>query len=387
MKDELKMLLCGALVFSLTGCSESNPEFTGATSETTNGVALVVVDAERKPLAQARVSLYEKSGTSLIETSVSDSAGVARFRKDSVECVDKSCFVEGIAGVDSSLMSWTPLDMATASATEISLLPSSSLMLRTGAADSSCENLYEILHLQSTPYFANRSGNEYVFAHVPAGLFTVVAGDSAVADVSLDPGAVADTLVRMPGVTREFVFEDFEDGDSLNNIAKTYMNYGWYYIAEKGATLLKPDTVSGFAAAIAQETGRGKFLSVLFTPGDSGYVLLGTHLGLDTGYYDLSGLTAIRLTVSGDCEFDVALEHYREVGDNNYRKSLWSARATDGWHEVVLRPGKEVLDENTFQVAWSEISKEIGFFSVFIKSGSYLKIDQIVFEGIDGVSP
>ena len=191
----------------------------------------------------------------------------------------------------------------------------------------------------------------------------------------------------MPGVTREFVFEDFEDGDSLNNIAKVYPNYGWYYIAKDGATLLKPDSTKGFAAAIESESGRGKVLSMQFVPGDSGYVLLGTHLGLDTGYYDLSGLTAIRLTVNGDCEFDVALEHYREVLDNNFHKSLWNVKVAEGWREVVLRPGKEMLDDNSYQVAWSEISKEIGFFSIFIKSGSYLKIDQIVFEGIDIVSP
>ena len=95
----------------------------------------------------------------------------------------------------------------------------------------------------------------------------------------------------------------------------------------------------------------------------------------------------IRLTVNGDCEFDVALEHYREVLDNNFHKSLWNVNVAEGWREVVLRPGKEMLDDNSYQVAWSEISKEIGFFSIFIKSGSYLKIDQIVFEGIDIVSP
>jgi hypothetical protein len=384
-----KFLLLSVVLGSFfMGCTENNPSFSGATSETTNGIAVVVVDAARKPLAQARVTLYAKSDMSALETSVSDSFGKANFESTADACAGENCFIEGIAGADSSLMSWSPLELDEDSATsKISLLPSSSLMLRTGADDSGRENLFANLQLQLTPYFANRSGNEYVFAHVPAGLFNVVAGDSTVAEVSLEPGAVADTLVRMSGVTREFVFDDFEDGDSLNNIAKKYTNYGWYYIAKNGAKLLKPDSTKGFAAAIEKESGRGKVLSVQYVSGDSDYVLLGTHLGLDTGYYDLSRLTAIRLTVSGDCNFDVALEHYQEVGDNNFRKSLWNVDAAEGWHEVVLRPGKEKLDENSYQVAWNEISKEIGFFSIFIKSGSFLKIDQIVFEGIDGVSP
>ena len=376
-------VLCVVLL-SLIGCSEKNPDFSGATSETTNGIAVAVVDADRLPLAQVRVTLYAKTDMSVLETSVSNSLGKVLFENSADACADGKCFVEGIAGVDSSLMSWSSLG---ADSAEIALLPSSSLMLRTGVSNSDNEMLFEKLHLESTPYFANRSGNEYVFAHVPAGLFTVVAGDSTVAEVSLNPGAVADTLVRMPGVTREFIFDDFEDGDSLNNIAKIYPNYGWYYIAKNGATLLKPDSALGFAAAVEQDSERGQVLSVQFVSGDSGYVLLGTHLGLDTGYYDLSALTAIRLTVNGDCEFDVALEHYREVLDNNFHKSLWNVRAADGWREVVLRPGKEVLDENSYQVAWNKISKEIGFFSIFIKSGSFLKIDQIVFEGMDGISP
>lgn len=384
-----KFLLLSVVFGSLfMGCTENNPSFSGATSETTNGIAVVVLDDASRPLAQANVTLFTKTDLSAVETSISDSAGTAKFEKSSEACAGGNCFVEGIAGADSSLMSWSSLSLTENSApSKISLLPSSSLMLRTGAGDSSLENLFANLRLESTPYIANRSGDEYVFAHVPAGLFNVIAGDSMVAEVSLEPGAVADTLVRLPGVTREFVFEDFEDGDSLNNIAKVYPNYGWYYIAKDGATLLKPDSTKGFAAAIESESGRGKVLSMQFVPGDSGYVLLGTHLGLDTGYYDLSGLTAIRLTVNGDCEFDVALEHYREVLDNNFHKSLWNVKVAEGWREVVLRPGKEMLDDNSYQVAWSEISKEIGFFSIFIKSGSYLKIDQIVFEGIDGVSP
>jgi hypothetical protein len=121
-----------------------------------------------------------------------------------------------------------------------------------------------------------------------------------------------------------------------------------------------------------------------FTTGDSGYVLLGTHIGLDTGYYDLSALSAIRLTVRGDCEFSVALEHYREVGKNTFKKSLWKAKATENWSEIVLRPGKESLNEQSLQVPWNEISNEIGLFSIFVRSGTFLTIDKIVFEGMDG---
>jgi len=391
------------LGLSLSGCSESNPYFSGATSETTNGITVAVVDGLHNPLPQARVTLYSKSDFAVVHRAVADNAGMAMFDSLAKQCLDGECFVEGIAGADSSLMNWGDFKPAEASAeaedepsqtlgtsmqgmaplaAKIELAPSASLTLRTGASEADSINLFETLRLESTPYMAFRTGSEYVFAHVPAGLFTVVAGDSAVTTVSLEAGAEADTLVTVPGKTREFVFEDFDDGDSLNNVAAKYRNYGWYYMSEFGAVLLQPDSTGGFVSALEDETGRGKVLSAKFDLHDTGYVLLGTHLGLDTGYYDLSALTAIRMTVMGDCDFDVALEHYRDVGDNNFKKSLWRASAAGTWKEIVFRPGKEVLDESSYQVSWSEISREIGFISIFIKNGTYLKIDRIVFEGV-----
>jgi hypothetical protein len=87
--------------------------------------------------------------------------------------------------------------------------------------------------------------------------------------------------------------------------------------------------------------------------------------------------------VRGDCELNIALEHYREVGENAFKKSLWMAKATENWNEIILHPGREVLEESSYQVEWNEISHEIGLFSIFMRSGTYLEVDKIVFEGID----
>ena len=102
-----KFLLLSVVFGSLfMGCTENNPSFSGATSETTNGIAVVVLDDANRPLAQASVTLYTKTSLSAVETSISDSAGTAKFEKSSEACAGGNCFVEGIAGADSSLMSW-----------------------------------------------------------------------------------------------------------------------------------------------------------------------------------------------------------------------------------------------------------------------------------------
>ena len=410
--QEMKSRLSACVAFGLalvafSGCSDSGSETAGATSETTNGIAVIAFDGAHKPIPQARVTLYQRpsaasaesrsgdvtvqevtqflpSYVSAVETATADDSGKVLFETQIDQCQNARCYVEGIAGEDSSLMVWTKLTATDSAKNEIELLPSVSLTVRTGAAASDSTVLRSVVMLDATPYWAKNDGSEFVFSHVPAGLYTVLADNQPVADVSLDAGATVDTLVRIPEMTREYVFEDFDDGDSLNNLAKEYPNYGWYYMPHKGASFESPDSAGGFAGALV-DGASGKYLSLKYTIEDSGYVMLGTHLGLDSGYYDLSALSAVRMKIRGDCMFAVALEHYREIENNNYNKALWFAKAGEEWTELVLRPGKETLDAKNYQVAWDEISNEIGIFSIFIYNGSRLEIDEIVFEGVGGL--
>ena len=395
----------GLILTMFLGCSDSGPETAGATSETTNGIAVVALDGVHKPIPQARVTLYQRpraasaespsedvniqdvrqflpSYVTALETATADDSGMVQFETKPDQCQNARCYVEGIAGEDSSLMVWSKLDVVDSMADEIELQPSVSLTVRTGAAASDSVVSRSVVMLDATPYWAKNDGTEFVFSHVPAGLYTLLADDQPVADVSLDAGASVDTLIRISNVTREYVFEDFDDGDNLNNLAKKYPNYGWYYMPHKGAVFESPDSASGFVSALVDDGAGGKYLSLKYAVQDTAYVMLGTHLGLDSGYYDLSALSAVRLKVRGDCDFAVALEHYRQIENNNYNKALWMGTANDEWTDLVLHPGKEVLDRENYQVSWGEISNEIGIFSIFIYNGTRLEIDEIVFEGI-----
>ena len=403
MKRVVECFIFGVAL--LVGCTEKGNDAAGATSETTNGIAIVAFDGAHMPIPQARVTLYQRSGAvpvespsedvniqeqsqflpshvSALETATADDSGMVQFETRLDECQNARCYVEGIAGEDSSLMVWTKLDAVDSTADEIELLPSVTLTVRTGAAVSDSIVSRSVVMLDATPYWAKNDGSEFVFSHVPAGLYTLLANDQPVAAVSLDAGTSVDTLVRFQELTREYVFEDFDDGDSLNNLAKTYKNFGWYYMPHKGAVFESPDSASGFAGALVDDGAGGKYLSLKYAIQDTGYVMLGTHLGLDSGYYDLSALSAVRLKVRGDCDFAVALEHYRQIENNNYNKALWMGTANDEWTDLVLHPGKEVLDRENYQVSWGEISNEIGIFSIFIYNGTRLEIDEIVFEGV-----
>ena len=395
----------GLILAAFSGCSDSGPETAGATSETTNGIAVVALDGVHKPIPQARVTLYQRLGdvtaerlsegmtppvvsqffpsyVTALETATADDSGMVQFETELDQCQNARCYVEGIAGEDSSLMVWTKLDAVDSTADEIELLPSVTLTVRTGAAASDSIVSRSVVMLDATPYWAKNDGSEFIFSHVPAGLYTIVANTLPVGDISLDAGTSVDTLLWFQELTHEYVFEDFDDGDNLNNLAKTYPNYGWYYLPHKGASFESPDSAGGFAGALVDDGAGGKYLSLKYAVQDTAYVMLGTHLGLDSGYYDLSALSAVRLKVRGDCDFAVALEHYRQIENNNYNKALWMGTANDEWTDLVLHPGKEVLDRENYQVSWGEISNEIGIFSIFIYNGTRLEIDEIVFEGI-----
>lgn len=380
MKRLLTTLLAASLFWA---CTDSSPDTAGATSETTNGIAFTIVDANRTPVPRARITLYSKGTLAVLGNAEADTAGIAQIALHA-DSLANEVFVEGIAGEDSSLMAWAPFDTAQ---TKIPLYASASLTVRTGAAEADYASLFDSLALESTPYAALRNGGEYTFAHVPAGMFNVVAGDSLIATVALDTGAATDTLFHVAGVTREFVFEDFDDGDSINNLAKVYPNFGWYYLPVGNAKFIAPDSATGITGALKEndEGDSDKFISLKFEISDTGYVMLGTHLGLDTGYYDLSRLTAIRMKVRGDCRFYVALEHYKEISTGTFRKALWKEEASVDWREIVFRPGEEAIRSDSFQVQFSEIATEIGLFSVFIRNGTYLQIDDIVFEGLDSI--
>lgn len=405
MKRLLATLIASALMWA---CSNNSSDTAGATSETTNGIAFQVVDAERAPIALARISLYSKADMVKLDSAVTDSDGVAVLAAP-----EEECYLEGIAGKDSALMAFASFDTTVE---KVELLPSALIVVNIADLDSASLEKMNNLQLMQTPYAADFCDGAFVFAHVPAGTFDVALGDSVVAEgfevkageeaylkvepvasdtgSSTDTSAVKDTTAHDTSGTAATdtssqetaftgLFEDFDDGDSLNNFAVSHPNYGWYFTMMGDAVLEKPDSISAFVAALDSSDERGKFLSVKFDLGDSGMVLIGSHIGEDTAYFDMSSLTAIRVTLRGDGDVSFALEHFEEVEKNHFNKALWTTKATDEWTEVEFLPGEEVVKPDAYQVQWDSVSKEIALFSIFASSGTFLEVDKIEFVGVN----
>ena len=417
MKRLLATLIASALMWA---CSDNASDTAGATSETTNGIAFQVVDAERAPIALARISLYSKADMVKLDSAVTDSDGVAVLAAP-----EEECYLEGIAGKDSALMAFASFDTTIE---KVELLPSALIVVNIADLDSAALEKMNHLQLMRTPYVANFRDGAIVFAHVPSGIFNVVSGDSVVIEgVKVDAGGKVDLKVEPAGTSDDdasadtsatdataqdstaqdstaqnttardtterdsidsdtstaFIFEDFDDGDSLNNFAKSHPNYGWYVSEIGDAVFTKPSSITEFGQILDSSEERGKFLSVKFDLGDSGMVLIGSHIGEDTAYFDMSSLTAIRVTLRGDGDVSFALEHFEEVEKNHFNKALWTTKATDEWTEVEFKPGEEVVKPDAYQVQWDSVSKEIALFSIFASSGTFLEVDKIEFVGVN----
>lgn len=393
MKRLLAALTLPLLVWA---CSGSESGTAGATSETTNGIALRVADVRQQPLARARINLYSKVGLAKLDSTVTDESGMAFLQIPA-----EDCYLEGIAGGDSSLMVWNDFET---SSDEIILKPAASIVILADGLDSG----EKWMSLAATPYSVQLVDGAYVFAHVPAGEFKLLHGDDYVAQIIVDAGdtiSIGKTAhVLEPDIPDEnpdtsavapdsivldsagiFVFEDFEDGDSLNNLAKYYPNHGWYFTTMADAQWIRPGAKESFSVALDSSDEQGRFLSTQFDTGDSGMVILGSHLGTDSSYFDLSGLTAVRLTYRSDCDFSVALEHFEAVGPNVFNKSLWSVEASEQWTEVTLKPGDERVAPAINQLEWGDVSKEVALFSIFVQQGSFLQVSRIVFVGVNFV--
>lgn len=407
----MKRLLATAIVSAFVwACSDGKSDTAGATSETTNGIAIRVTDGNNQPMPQARVSLYSKADLVKLNSATTDELGMAYLQEPAEEC-----YLEGIAGADSSFMVWNEFG---ASDSVVALSQSASVVVRIDSADAA--NLK--MKLAGTPYKALYQDSAFVFAHVPAGVFDLMVDDSIVATINLSAGMSVDTAlyrgepaddfvgvqpdstfdrpdssVALPDTSAAepdtiqldnagiFTFEDFEDGDSLNNLAKYYPNYGWYFTAIGDGRWILPGNKDSFAAVLDSSAEQGRYLSARFDVGDSGMVILGSHLGADSGFFDLSGLSAVRVTYRSDCNFSIALEHSEEVAENTFNKALWKVEASEEWTEAVLKPGNEIVAPQIQQQEWGDVSKKIALFSLFIQKGSFIEIDRIVFEGVNFV--
>jgi len=386
MKYRLKTHLLFLSISLLLACG-SGDDHAGATTEATNGLSIVARDSAGSALSNVRLVAYASRTMLPLDSARTGVDGKAVLRIDSAH---PQYYLEAIQGVDSAMMGW--IAMEGDSEIAVHLTPSANLTVRSGAANAEQGDLPNELRIAETPYKGRLQRSDFVFGKVPAGMHRIVRTDRDgvdsidvdVGSINLEPGAVLDTLIEVDQWTRSLLFENFDDGDSKHLYSAQTGSQGWYINSSAGSTWISPLSTAVIEDAITtQNAWSGKSLALRFTAVTGGTLLLGTHLGVEQSTYDLSSLSAIRLRVRGDARFAFALEQPTEVEPGKYNKVLWNIQAQGDWQEVVLRPDLAELNAAGFQIAFDAAAPIISLLTLFVWSGSWLEIDEIVFEGLD----
>lgn len=372
-------LIC-LLPLLLCQCGKSSSHRAGTSTETTNGITVAVLDSIGSRIEGARIVAFTRGNFEPIDTAYSTADGFADL---SLGLNDTVCQVEVILGADSAYMAWATVrdDI-----TQILLRSAARLVVRTGLPANSENALPAQLSLQGTPYRAAVQGSEYRFSRIPAGYYDLVdTNQSAVASATLNPGVTLDTLLNV-GVAAplELTFENFDDGDSKHQYSSLTNSTGWYLNVDGDASWISPLTTSAIASAITTTNAwSGMSLTMNLNTGTAGSLVFGTHIGADSNLFDFSKISAIRMMVRGDAQFDFTMEQSTSPVAGKYNKALWGCTSTAEWRQIVLHPGQEKIDASVYQYSMAEVGDSIAIVSFFIRSGTWLQVDDIVFEGLD----
>lgn len=349
----------------------------GSTTEATNGLSLVIRGNDGKPSAGARATTFESSTLLKRQSVTTDKFGVANFEKDSVPL-----HLE-VLNPDSSSMVWMALPSS--DTLTMTLVSSAALTITADTTDSASSSESSVLKLEGTPYEAKRVNGIYRFPHLPSGSYLLCYQKMPVAAVNLEAGRDLDTVVNVGQSVSSVMLDDFEDQDHYHLLAQQNGSQGWYFVGKDQTAWILPTGRNDYNQAIeATEQRSSRSLHLQFNiQQDSNFLLMGTYLGADLSHYNLSAMKSIHMRVRGNARFEVALEQPNELSEGILRKSVWRDSAEMQWQERIFYPQDVLLDSAWGQIPFAESADSLALFSIFLRSGTDLWIDDTWFEGVE----
>lgn len=345
------------------GCQKDHAG--GAPGETTNGIALRVMDSQGVALRHAKAYLYEAHTLIKRDSLLTDSLGEAVF-----QVVDSGQFGVEVIYQDSSFMAWrTNIVPSDTQKTTLLAKPSRALVVR-NVPSTSCE-------LVGTPYQSSSVEGQCVFVRVPEGNWLLQTS------LDLDPQSVkteSDTIEWSPDANG-ILLENFDDGDLRPLLGVYWPSSTWnWWVGVKEFTFNRTTTGAY----------QGRSLYLPYTePQDTVLPQPIQWFGFRLGHSsDWSSLDSISLWVRGNGKIGVALETIRNPEDSlllpdldPFQKVVWSVNASTDWTRVVL-PMSQSKDLLLSTTDWVVIQKRIDQFTLFTYGGDGIWVDEIRLYGL-----
>lgn len=351
----------------LSSCAEDR--VAGASTETTNGLSGTVLDDQGRPLAGARVAIWDARGDSLLGRARSDANGAWTVPGRIRGGIGIEAFSD-----DSALGTWIGGEIVANDSTP-------GPVLRVRAVARIVLLGQRSSRIAGTPWRTV----DGIFRAVPPGGFTLLSDTSSgslpLGSIRLEPEA-SDTFraVRDSGL----LIEDFDDGDSTwiygpvrDNSARWFTQSSPY-----GSALFAPlaDEATATPGMVTKGAWMGRSLHISYYAHDSSsFVQAGIYF---RGFLDLSSLRSVRIRARGNGVMRLAIHGYSREGGV---RAVWQAVPGDEWTEYVFRPGEEMPagESDPPRAAFSDISRAVHLLMIQAYGGSDLWIDDIRFDGIE----
>jgi len=359
----------------LVACSEKTSA--GSTFETENSVATVIVlHADGTPAAYSHVQVCEKDAfVEFLGTGLSNVG--SSYETDSVGVLNLNSLKPGDYIVEAQTDLEDESILLGAAKVKIpAVLPDTSIPVSvevdeprtlSGHVETDMSPAYVIVRGTRHVQAVNASGDFSM--QIPQGDFEillvyknqVIASDSVTADDENEPLVLTDTL------TREFLFEDFEDS-----------SLSWYVAYSKyaKASLEWADAGEGREGMAAHFTSENDSVA--------NWALMGRSFGRSV---DLSALDSVSFWIRGSVgnyisfSFDVLVD---STSSYTSGKSWVHIDVPSEWSRIVVTPESLLAaDSIGGNIGWDAVKEHVTNLSIFGGTGGEIWIDDIVFYGVD----
>lgn len=390
MKCPILIILLVSLL--LIACSKPNDTEAkgGVWDETENGVAVIVIDAQGKPVPNARVRIIPtttwgqsilKGSTPVADSANTDAEGKALVRTNSwpsqleVES-DVGMIRETISAPDSSRR----------------VTPKAKAIL-TGTILSTTNTRPEWVHIAGSSYQAKvQSDGSFQFDALPPSDYLLVSTDGSeirvITSTTMKEGAAQSLNNLTVENTDSVLIEDFEDEISANRFHE-FTGAGWWYLSVDSLSVITPATIAEATVSNAESFQQSRSLHIQFTlnsavPGK--FALCGFDLGEsrltnpNASDYDLSQVDSISFWAKGSGFIQLQIGGLPPVDPQSFAQMNYSFLLDTTWTHIVVRPEQFAPHSGTW--TWEQIAPYFNSMNWMANENAELWLDHIQFHGI-----
>jgi|GEM_PF-5613977 len=379
-----------AILFNSCANQDGTSAKGGVWDETENGVAVLVVDPQGKPVANARVRIIPQQSwaehvftgqNTVADSGLTDANGFALLHTTSwpshLEIDTKAGMAREALGSADSARHITP---QTAAAFHGILLAAS-------------KPWPDSMRIAGTSFAAKvQSDGSFRFDRLPPGEYSLVSATATQIHIVTRALLDAGTLTKMDSLQLEdkdsVLIDDFEDQISANRF-HDLTGSGWWYTSADSLSRVIPSELTTAMYKNAESWHNTRSLHVVFAVDSTSaqkFALCGFDLGEsrlthpNSATYDLSQVDSITFWAKGTGTITMQANGSLTNSADQFIQLKFSFTLDTAWTRIVVKPS-QWIDADSL-LTWQDIAPFVNSFNFMSNSNADLWLDQIQFHGI-----